>query len=124
MKEIFVLIIEDSFYSADLNVRELKKAGFIVHHKMVSSSQSMQKALKEAKWDLIISDNSMPGFSALGALKIRNSTDKNIPFIIVSEDICQSDIDKAFEEGCAAYIKKENLTDLRKTVPDILNANS
>lgn len=124
MKQISVLIIEDSIYSADLNIRELKKAGFMVRHQMVSGGQPMRNALKEEKWDLIISDNSMPNFSALKALEIRNGADKNIPFIIVSEDICRRDIDKAFEEGCTAYIEKMNLTELRKVAGDILLAES
>lgn len=120
MTKISVLVVEDSFYSADLNVRELKKAGYTVHYQMVSSEISMKSALEESKWDLIISDNSMPNFSALKAVEIRNYMDQNIPFIIVSEDICQHDIDKAFEEGCSAYIAKENLTELRKVATDIL----
>lgn len=122
MKEISVLIIEDSIYSTDLNVRELKKAGFTVHHQMVSSGLHMKNALKDAKWDLIISDNSMPNFNALKALEVRNCAGKNIPFIIVSEDICQREIDKAYEEGCTAYVAKENLKELRKVVSDILVA--
>lgn len=124
MKQISVLIIEDSIYSADLNVRELKKAGFTVRHQMVSSGQPMQNALKEGKWDLIISDNSMPNFNALKALEIRNCADQNIPFIIVSEDICQRDIDKALKEGCTSYLAKENLTELRKVAADILMTES
>ena len=120
MTKISVLVVEDSFYSADLNVRELKKAGYTVHYQMVSSEKSMKSALKERKWDLIISDNSMPNFCALKALGIRNCMDREIPFIIVSEDICPQDIDKAFEEGCAAYISKEDLTELRKIAVDVL----
>ncbi len=120
MTKISVLVVEDSFYSADLNIRELKKSGYTVHSQLVSSEQSMKKALKESKWDLILSDNSMPNFSALKALEVRNYTDRNIPFIIVSEDISQHDIDKAFEEGCAAYLAKEDLTELREVVTDVL----
>lgn len=121
MTELSVLVVEDSFYSADLNIRELKKAGYTVQYLMVSSGQPMKKALKENKWDLIISDNSMPDFSALKALALRNCEDRNIPFIIVSEDISQHDIDKAFEEGCCAYIAKENLAELRKIAADVIN---
>ena len=120
MTKISVLVVEDSFYSADLNIRELKKTGCTVHYQMVSSGKSMESALKESKWDLIISDNSMPNFSALKSLEIRNCMDMNIPFIIVSEDISQHDIDKALEEGCAAYISKEDLTELRKIAADVL----
>lgn len=120
MKEISVLIVEDSIYSADINVRELKKAGFTVHYQMVSNEQAMGNALKKNRWDLIISDNSMPNLNALRAIEIRNCADRSIPFIIVSEDICQRDIDKAFEKGCTAYVTKESLTELRKVVVDIL----
>lgn len=73
---------------------------------------------------MIISDNSMPNFSVLKALEIRNCADKNVPFIIVSEDICQRDIDKAFEEGCSAYVTKENLTELKKVAMDVLRVKS
>jgi CheY-like chemotaxis protein len=120
MTEISVLVVEDSFYSADLNVRELRKAGYTVYYQMVSDEQAMKSALEENKWDLIISDNSMPNFSALKALELRNCADMNIPFIIVSEDISQHDIDKAFEEGCAAYVTKEDLKELRKIIADVL----
>lgn len=120
MAEISVLIVEDSFYSADLDVRELKKAGFTVRPKMVSSGQAMKDALKDEKWDLIISDNSMPNFNALKALEIRNDMGADIPFVIVSEDISQNEIDKAFEKGCTAFVAKEKLTELRKVAADVL----
>jgi CheY-like chemotaxis protein len=79
----------------------------------------MRNALNEWKWDLIVSDNSMPGFSALEALEIRNSMDKKIPFIIVSEDILERDLDRAFREGCSAFVSKEELVKLRKTVKEL-----
>jgi CheY-like chemotaxis protein len=125
MDEVSVLIVEDSFYSADLNIREIKKAGLIVsRHQMVSGGQSMQKALKESSWDLIISDNSMPNFSALKALEIRNSENRNIPFIIVSEDILPRDIEKAFEGGCSAFVSKEELPGLRKVVREVFSLDA
>lgn len=122
--EISVLIIEDSFYSADLNIREIKKADMIIRRQqVVSNGQTMTNALEGGSWDLIISDNSMPNFSALKALEIRNREHKNIPFIIVSEDIHERDIEKAFEEGCSAFVPKEALPKLRKVVAEVLGLN-
>jgi len=120
MKEISVLIVEDSIYSADLNIREIKKAGYDVSYQIISSGQSMKTAINKCQWDLIISDNSMPNFNALKALEIRNEANGDIPFIIVSEDISKSDIDKAFQEGCTAFVAKEKLTELRNVVVDVL----
>lgn len=120
MKQISVLIIEDSVYSADLNIREIRKAGFIVEHRRVASEKAMLQALHESPWDIIVSDNSMPNFSALQALDIRNSMNGSIPFIIVSEDIAEEDVNRAFKNGCCAYIAKENLPELRKLVKNML----
>jgi CheY-like chemotaxis protein len=121
MTEISVLVVEDSFYSADLNVRELKKADFTVRrYQMVSSGQSLRQALEDGKWDLILSDHSMPNFSALKALEIRNRESRDIPFIIVSEDISRKEIEDALKDGCTAYVSKENLIELRTIAADIL----
>lgn len=124
MKQINVLIIEDSFYSADLNVRELKKAGFVVQHHKVASKRAMQEALKDRHWDIILSDNNMPGFDALQALEIRNNLCAQIPFAIVSEDMSPRDIRKAMETGCGAYISKEHLSMLGQQVVSLLGAEN
>lgn len=121
MTEISVLVVEDSFYSADLNVRELKKADFTVgRYQMVSSGRSLRQALEDGGWDLILSDHSMPNFSALEALEIRNRESHDTPFIIVSEDISRKEIEDALKDGCTAYVSKENLTELRTIAADIL----
>lgn len=120
MKKIYVLIIEDSFYSADLNIRELKKAGFDVKHQIVASRRAMEKALEETRWDIILSDNSMPGFDALQAIEARNIYAVNTPFAIVSEDISDADVKKAMALGCSAYISKADLRMLGQKVKEIL----
>lgn len=121
VNKVSVLIIEDCIYSADLNVRELKRAGLIVNYQMVASSAAMIKAVNQKKWDIILSSNSMPNFSAFQALEIRNNIDKNIPFIIISEDISSRDISNAFGNGCSCYISKENLAQLHNYVMKIIN---
>ncbi|HYE11106.1 MAG TPA: response regulator [Patescibacteria group bacterium] len=120
MKQIDVLIIEDSFFSADINIREIKKAGFIVQHQIVASRKAMQKALRGRQWDIIISDNQMPGFDALQALEVRNQEGCKAPFVIVSEDMLDNDIKIAMDEGCKAYISKEYLERLGQQIKEIL----
>lgn len=124
MKQINVLIIEDSFYSADLNLRELKKAGFVVQHQIVASKGAMQEALEDRQWDIILCDNNMPGFDALRALETRNMSGVGTPFAIVSEDMPEKDIRKAMEAGCCAYISKEHLSMLGQQVKNILGAET
>lgn len=119
MKQINVLIVEDSFFSADLNIRELIKAGFSVQHQIVASSKAMRKALEDKQWNIILCDNYMPGFSALQALEVRNQAACQTPFVIVSEVMLEKDKKKAMEDGCCAYISKEHLNKLGQQINEI-----
>lgn len=119
MKQINVLIIENSYFSADLNVREIRKAGFTVQHQIVASKKAMQKALRDRQWDVILSDNQMPGFDALQALEVRKEEGCIAPFVIVSEDMLDKDIKSAIDGGCLAYISKEYLDRLGQQIKEI-----
>lgn len=120
MKQINVLMIEDSFYSADLNAREIKKAGFNVQHQVVASKKEMQKALRGKLWDIILSDNQMPGFDALQALEVKKQEGCLTPFVIVSEDMSDKDIKTAMDSGCLGYISKEYLNRLGQKIKEVL----
>jgi len=115
-----VIVVEDSHYFADLAIRILKRSGLKLKSKIVSTRSALQKALKEDKCDIVLSDNVMPGFSALGALEIVNNMCRGIPFVIVSEDISQSEIDEAFKKGCKSYLPKERIAELPQVVKKVL----
>jgi len=75
----------------------------------------------EEKWDIILSDNIMPGFSALSALEVRNELCGKTPFVIVSEDISREELKTAFEKGCDSYISKDRISELPALVLQILS---
>lgn len=118
---INVLIVEDSFFSADINARMLTRAGYQVEWSIVSNPKEMAEALEEKKWDLILSDNSMPEFSALDALQLRNSTSKCIPFVIVSEQISDEEIISASKNGANGFVFKGEMWKLKETVRQIFS---
>ena len=118
-----VIVVEDSQFFADLAVRLLKRSGLNFNSKIVSSRTALQKALKEDRCDIILSDNAMPGFNALGALEIKNDICSEIPFVIVSEDVSQTELEEAFEKGCDSYLPKDRITDLPEVVRQVLRAS-
>lgn len=120
LKVVHVLIIEDSKYCADLNVRELRRGGFDVNWKRVETEEAMRRALIEDSWDVILSDSATPCFHAVEALWVRNCLNPQIPFILVSEDDSSESIRYAMENGCCAYLLKENLHQLAILVRKIL----
>ncbi|WP_024834426.1 response regulator [Ruminiclostridium josui] len=121
MQKINVLIIEEFKYIADLNVLELKRGGFEVKSRYVSSEKDMQEALRQEKFDIILSDNSTPHFNAIQALFTRNEMAPETPFIIVSEDVSPENIKFAMKNRCCAYLVKENLHQLAILVRNIIN---
>lgn len=116
IKDINVLIIEDSKASLNFEVAQLKKSGFKVNYEQVENAESLKNALNTRSWDIILSDHVMPEFSSIEALEILNQTKLDIPFIIVSGEIGEEVAVKAMRAGCRDYIMKDKLARLGPAV--------
>jgi CheY-like chemotaxis protein len=79
-----VLVVEDSPDDAEPTVAQLRRAGYRIEFERVEDAGGMRAALESKSWDLVLSDSSMPGFSARAALGVLKETGLDIPFIIVS----------------------------------------
>jgi len=64
-----VLVIEDSIDDTELIVREIERGGYTVNFERVETKKTMEEALAERQWDVILSDYTMPRFSAMAASK-------------------------------------------------------
>ena len=69
-KPLRLLIAEDSSDDAELLLVYLRRAGFEPLHERVYTAEAMEAALNGQAWDILISDNSMPCFSAAMALEM------------------------------------------------------
>jgi diguanylate cyclase (GGDEF)-like protein/PAS domain S-box-containing protein len=107
-----VLFVEDSEDDMLLLLDELQRGEQRVEHKRVESNQALIAALDESRWDLVISDYSMPQFSGLHALEIVKEHDADLPFIIVSGNIGEDTAVEAMKAGAHDYILKDNLARL------------
>jgi two-component system response regulator len=111
-KPIRVLIVEDSEDDALLLVRQLKKEGYRPTYDQVDTAEAMCKALEKQTWDVILCDNSMPGFSAFEAFNIYQEKRLDLPFIIVSGAIIYENAAAILEAGAHDYILKNDLSEL------------
>src|SRR5712692_11170691 len=103
-----VLILEDRADDAELIARHLEADGLIAVWERVDSEGEFIAKLK-AGWDLIIADYSLPQFSAPRAIGIVKALDLDIPFIVVSGTINESDAVAAMRSGAHDYVFKGNL---------------
>lgn len=116
VKDINVLIIEDSKASLNFEVAQLKKSGFNVNYEQVENAEALKKSLNTRNWDIILSDHVMPEFSSIEALQILNESKLDIPFIIVSGEIGEEVAVEAMRAGCRDYIMKDKLARLGPAV--------
>ena len=106
------LIVEDSPDDAALILRELGRAGYEVVSERVETSESMNAALDRESWDVILSDYTMPRFSALHALEVLKSHQLDIPFIIISGTIGEETAVNAMKAGAQDFLTKGKLARL------------
>ena len=111
-----LLLVEDSEADAELLARELKRAGFAVEYARVQTLPGLTAALDRFPWDIIVGDNSMPGFSGTEALSLVRSRGLDTPFIFVSGTMREDLAVSALEAGAGDAIAK---SDLRRLVPVI-----
>ena len=101
-----LLVIEDSEGDTELLLRELMRSGYQVEFERVDTAVAMRAMLSEKEWDLILSDYTLPKFSAPQALEILKASGLDIPFIIVSGTIGEEMAVAALKSGANDFIIK------------------
>jgi signal transduction histidine kinase len=107
-----VLLVEDIEQDALLLLRELKRGGFDVTHERVDTPEAMSTALAKRPWDVVLSDYSMPRFSAPLALALVKERKLDLPFIIVSGTVGEDIAVEAIHGGAHDFMAKGKLSRL------------
>jgi diguanylate cyclase (GGDEF)-like protein len=119
VRELRVLLIEDSEQDAELTIRRLKAAGFRCTYRCVVNEQEMRDELSAGLPDLILSDFSLPGFGGMTALAIARVEAAGVPFIFLSGTIGEELAIEALKCGAIDYVLKSNL---QRLVPAVKRA--
>ncbi len=107
-----VLLVEDSESDAALIIRELRHLNRPVSSKRVETADELRHALMREPWDVVLSDYTLPGFSAPSALGILKELAIDIPFIIISGAIGEDAAVAAMRAGAHDYVIKDKLARL------------
>ena len=102
------LIVEDSEFDARIIVNSLRQGGYAPKVTRVETPETLQEALRNEVWEVVISDYNLPDFNALDALKIVQASGLDLPFIIVSGGIGEATAVDAMKAGAHDYIMKGN----------------
>lgn len=111
-----ILHVEDSEDDSTLVRMGLDKAGLSYTYHRVDAEPEYAAQLEAGTPDVILCDYDMPDFSAEGALQIMQARGLDVPFIIVSHHIDQSDAVVAMQRGASDYLSKRDLGRLGKAI--------
>jgi two-component system cell cycle sensor histidine kinase/response regulator CckA len=111
-KGLRALLVEDSLPDAELLVASLTDAGYDVSTERVQTAEEMRAALAHGGWQIILSDYSLPAFSAPEALAIAQESNPDLPFIIVSGTVGEDTAVNALKAGASDFLVKGRLARL------------
>jgi DNA-binding response OmpR family regulator len=120
-QELRVLMLEDTLTDAELEVRELRKAGISFSSLRVETREAFILALEEFRPDIIISDYNLPNFSGLAALEIVRNSHSEIPVIMVTGALTDVEAVEVLQAGAKDYVLKDRLARLGAAVQHVLS---
>jgi diguanylate cyclase (GGDEF)-like protein/PAS domain S-box-containing protein len=121
LQPLHALIVEDSPLDAEFNVRVLDRAGFQVSCDVVSMPDDLAKRLRETRYDVILSDYRLQGWSGLETIKLVRESNLLTPVVIVTGTLGDEMAVECLKNGAADYIRKDRLDRLPEAVRDALS---
>jgi len=94
LRKGLIMILEKAFPSAEIEE--------------VSEETDLIKKVMKQKWDIIISDISMPGLSGIDAIKQIKDISPHIPILVLSTHAPEQYALRAIRAGASGYLTKES----------------
>jgi len=111
-----LLIVEDDANDAELMIRELEHSGLTIMSQRVDTEAALREALRSFLPDVVLSDHSLPHFTALDALRVVRTEAATTPVIIVTGSLDEETAAEYIKTGAADYIVKHRLQRLGPAV--------
>ncbi len=111
-----LLLVEDLEADAELILLELRRGGYEPSAERVETAAGFRSALAGGAWDVILCDNSLPGFDAGAALTLLGESGLDVPLIVVSGTIGEQRAVELMRAGAADYLMKDSMARLAPAV--------
>lgn len=116
--DLKILMLEDSPVDSEIIQRMLKQEFPHTRFSVVKDKEEFDRSLNQSLPDIILSDNSLPQFSAVEALRVIRERRLNVPFIMVTGTMSDEFAANIIKSGADDYILKDRLIRL----PAAINA--
>jgi DNA-binding response OmpR family regulator len=105
-----ILIVDDDALSLELLKQLLEPEGYLIN--TATDGIDALHEISKAKYDLILSDISMPNFSGYQLLAFMQQKNIDIPVVFISGHVTTEDEIKGLKMGAVEYLKKPVQPDL------------
>jgi PAS domain S-box-containing protein len=111
-----ILMVEDSLSDVTLMERQLRRVPFKFAIRRVVTERDFLQALDQFPPDIILSDHTLPEFTARDVLHIGRNRCPNVPIIVVTGSLGEETAAEYIKEGATDYIVKHHLERLGPAV--------
>ena len=111
-----ILHLEDSELDHDIVRQALRRAGLACELLRVDTLDDFRHCVRTQRFDAILADYRLPGFTALDAWEALQDQPHPPPFILLSGAIGETAAVEAIRQGMSDYLLKDNLSKLAHVI--------
>lgn len=111
-----LLILEDSNEDFDLSVKALENARLKIRAVRAESREEFQNLTKKHKYDAILSDFALNGWTGMEALEQLRDAGNNTPFILITGALGEERAVQCIKQGAADLVLKSHIGSLPAAV--------
>lgn len=108
-KPLHLLIVEDSAADLKLLLIALEEASLQVVYDQIDTIAECQQLLKQKRYDALLSDYRLPGFTAYQVLELLQQSTQEIPLILVTGTLGEEAAVECIKAGMTDYVLKDRL---------------
>lgn len=121
MRALRVLHLEDSARDAEMIRERIKAAGLSCTIILVNEKQRFESELASGLFDIILCDYNLPGYDGEVALKYAQTTQPDVPVILISGTAVEEQAVHCLQIGATDYLLKQRLERLVPAIERAIN---
>jgi two-component system sensor histidine kinase UhpB len=121
MPRLRLLLLEDAPDDAELALAALAEAGYACETELADSGTAFERAFQAGRFDVVIADYHLHGYTGLDALAVVRRADALLPFILLSGALGEERAVDALRSGATDFVLKDNLVRLAGVVSRALD---
>jgi two-component system sensor histidine kinase UhpB len=121
MPRLRLLLLEDAPDDAELALAALAEAGYGCEAELADSGPAFERAFQAGRFDVVIADYHLHGYTGLDALACVRRADALLPFILLSGALGEERAVDALRSGATDFVLKDNMVRLAGVVSRALD---